>query len=89
MRSLPDFRLSWKWPRRRLAADEREAQESEGLRLAEPTLIACDRSEAAKLDQAGLFRMQRQRERSKRVRIASQKRRASAAFSKPTTMSSA
>src|SRR5207342_1181873 len=46
-----------------LAADEREAQEVEGLRLAEPTLIARDRSEAAKLDQTGLFRMQRQRER--------------------------
>src|SRR6476620_8754146 len=46
-----------------LAADEREAQEVEGLRFAEPTMIARDRSEAAKLDQAGLFRMQRQRER--------------------------
>src|SRR5215471_9910776 len=45
-----------------LAADEREAKETEGLRFAEPALRACDRCKAAKLDQAGLLRMQRQRE---------------------------
>ena len=39
----------------------------------------------AKRDQAGLVRMQRQREPSKRARIASRKRRASASCSKPTT----
>src|SRR4051812_40603941 len=44
------------------AADEGEAQEGEGLRLAEPALGASGRSKAAKLDQAGLVRMQRQRE---------------------------
>src|SRR5580704_7197399 len=45
----------------RLAADEGEAQEVEGLRLAEPALLAVRRREAAELDQAGLVRMQRQR----------------------------
>src|SRR5205814_58535 len=45
-----------------LAADERKAQEAEGLRFAEPALRACDPCEAAKLDQAGLLRVQRQRE---------------------------
>src|SRR5215207_1136539 len=46
----------------RPAADEGEAQEGEGLRLAETTPGALDRREAAELDQAGLVRMQRQRE---------------------------
>src|SRR5215469_12895508 len=45
-----------------LAADEREAQKTEGFRFAEPALPTCDRGKAAKLDQAGLLRMQRQRE---------------------------
>src|SRR5437868_2218794 len=44
------------------AADEDEAQEGEGLRLAEPTLRAPGRRSAAELDQAGLLRMKRQRE---------------------------
>ncbi len=46
----------------RLAADEGEAQEVEGLRLAEPALRAFGRRMAAELDQTGLVRMQRQRE---------------------------
>jgi hypothetical protein len=45
-----------------LAADECKAQEAEGLRSTEPALRACDRGKAAKLDQAGLLRVQRQRE---------------------------
>src|SRR3982751_369083 len=44
------------------AADEGEAQEGEGLRLAEPAPGASGRRLAAELDQAGLLRMQRQRE---------------------------
>jgi len=43
-------------------ADEREPQEGEGLRFAEPALLAVDCSEAAKLNQAGLVRMERQHE---------------------------
>src|SRR3954453_22036485 len=45
-----------------LAADEGEAEKGEGLRLAETAPGALDRREAAELDQAGLVRMQRQRE---------------------------
>jgi hypothetical protein len=45
-----------------LTADERETQEVEGFRLADPALRARVGRETAKLDQAGLFRMQRQRE---------------------------
>src|SRR6266404_935134 len=48
-----------------LAADEGEAEEGEGLRLALPALRALGRGMAAKLDQAGLVRMERQRERYK------------------------
>jgi hypothetical protein len=44
------------------AADQGKAEEIEGLRLAETTLSASGRRMAAKLDQAGLVRMQRQRE---------------------------
>jgi integrase len=44
------------------AADQHEAQELEGLRFAEPTLLAILRRMAAELDQAGLVRVQRQRE---------------------------
>src|SRR5438552_3581507 len=43
----------------RLAADEGEAEEVEGLRLAEPTPLAVLRRKASKLDQPGLLRMQR------------------------------
>jgi hypothetical protein len=39
----------------RLAADEREPQEGEGLRFAEPTLLASLGRMATKLQQAGLF----------------------------------
>jgi hypothetical protein len=46
----------------RLAAEHGEAQEVEGLRLAEPAPRAPGRSEAAEREQAGLVRMQRQRE---------------------------
>ena len=42
-------------------ADVGEPQEAEGLRFAEPALGAPVRREAAKRDQAGLVRMQRQR----------------------------
>ena len=73
----------------RLAADEGEAQEVEGLRLAEPAPLSVRRREAAELDQAGLVRMKRQRNSFNRSRIASRKRRASASCSKPTITSSA
>src|SRR5262245_25690287 len=39
-----------------------EAQELEGFRFSEPALRSSGHRMAAKLDQAGLFRMQRQRE---------------------------
>jgi hypothetical protein len=44
-----------------LAADVREAQEVEGLRFAQPALLAPRRRVATELDQPGLLRMQRQR----------------------------
>src|SRR3954452_20485905 len=44
------------------AADEGEAQEGEGLRLAEPARSTSGRRVTAELDQAGFGRMQRQRE---------------------------
>ena len=44
-----------------LAASEGEAQEVEGLRLAEPEPLATFRREASELDQPGLLGMQRQR----------------------------
>src|SRR5262249_13879276 len=43
-------------------ADEGEAKEVEGLRLAEPALSASFRCEAAEFDLAGLVRMKWQRE---------------------------
>ena len=46
----------------RPAADERKAQEGEGFRFAEPAPLSIGRREAAELKQAGLVRMQRQRE---------------------------
>jgi hypothetical protein len=45
---------------KRLADDERETQEIEGLRFTEPAPLAVGRRMASKLDQAGLLRMQRQ-----------------------------
>src|SRR5206468_2827272 len=44
----------------RLAADEGEAEEVEGLRLAEPAPLAVFFRQASELDQPGLLRMQRQ-----------------------------
>jgi hypothetical protein len=44
-----------------LAADEDEAQEAEGLRLAEPAPLAVFRSTTPELDQAGRLRVERQR----------------------------
>src|ERR1051325_6487069 len=70
-----------------LAADEGEAQEAEGLRLAEPAPFAALRRKATKLDEPGLLRVQRN-SRS-RLRIASRKRRASLSCCKPTMKSSA
>src|SRR5580704_16734697 len=46
----------------RLAADQGKAQEVEGLGLALPALLASGRRMVAEPDQAGLFRMRRQRE---------------------------
>ena len=45
-----------------LSADEREPQEREGFRFAEPLLFAVGRRMATKLNQPGLVRMERQRE---------------------------
>src|SRR5277367_151990 len=47
----------------RFAADEDEAQELEGLRLAQAASFAVGRCETAELDQTGLVRMERQRKR--------------------------
>ncbi len=44
----------------RLAANEGETQEVEGLRFTEPVLFAIGRCVAAERDEAGLLRMQRQ-----------------------------
>src|SRR5271165_4588854 len=55
--------------RPRLAADEGEAQEVEGLRLAEPAPLAVRRCEAAELDQTGLVRMKRQRKLRSGARV--------------------
>ena len=46
----------------RFSADQREAEKIERLRFSKTSLGAIGRRVAAKLDQAGLFRMQRQRE---------------------------
>jgi hypothetical protein len=59
----PGLPLELEMPLAGFAADEREAQEVEGLRFSKPALSARDRCETAKLDQAGLHRMQRQSER--------------------------
>jgi hypothetical protein len=47
----------------RFATNEGEAQEGEGFRLAQPARLASGRRMAAKFDQAGLLRMQRQLKR--------------------------
>jgi hypothetical protein len=44
-------------PSARFTAEEREAQEVEGFRFAEPALLSSGRRMAAELDQASLFRM--------------------------------
>jgi hypothetical protein len=50
----PGFPLEQKRPPAATAADEGEPQKIEGLRFAEPTLLAARRDKAAELDQAGL-----------------------------------
>src|SRR5436309_15189689 len=44
------------------AANEGEAQEVEGLRFAEPSLLAVSHRKAPKLDKPGLLEVKRQRE---------------------------
>ena len=51
------FPLEREAPAARSSADEGEAQEVEGLRLAKPAPISSFRRKAAELDQAGLVRM--------------------------------
>src|SRR5271165_958999 len=70
-----------------LAADVGESEEGEGLRFALSALFTVRRRKAAELDQAGLVRMERQRERlePRSHRIASRNRLASASRSKPAT----
>src|SRR5262249_54094435 len=58
----PGFPLKLELALARPPTDEHEAQELEGFRLSQPTLRASLRRMAAKLDQAGLVRVQRQRE---------------------------
>src|SRR5262245_4475046 len=53
----PGLPLEEKLPTARCATHKDEAQESEGFRFANPALGTPVRREAAKLDQAGLFRM--------------------------------
>src|SRR5215204_1248556 len=55
------FPFDLEFPRSGLAADEGEAQEVEGLRLAESLPLAALRCKASELDQPCLLRMQRQR----------------------------
>jgi hypothetical protein len=64
MRSRRVFPFEKELAAPRLATDEGEAQEVEGLRFAQPAPLAVRRSMAAELDQAGLVRMQRQCELS-------------------------
>ena len=56
---LPGFAPYKELAPTRPAADESEAQEVEGLRFTQPAPLAIVRGEAAKLNQAGLFRMKR------------------------------
>jgi len=53
----PGFPLEEELAPTRLATDKSEAQEVEGLRLAEPAPLAVRRCMAAELDQTGLVRM--------------------------------
>jgi hypothetical protein len=62
MRSRRDFLLILEIASPGFAADQHKAQEFEGLRFTEPALFAVLRRMAAELDQAGLVRVQRQRE---------------------------
>src|ERR1043166_7562487 len=55
------FPSDLEFPRSGLATGEGEAQEVEGLRLAEPLPLAALRRKTSELDQPGLLRMQRQR----------------------------
>jgi len=54
---LAGFPLEEELAPTRLATDKSEAQEVEGLRLAEPAPLAVRRCMAAELDQTGLVRM--------------------------------
>jgi hypothetical protein len=54
------FPLEEEFAPSRLAADKGHTDEVESLRFAEPALLAVVRRVASKLNQAGLFRMQRQ-----------------------------
>src|SRR5215470_19787880 len=58
----PGFPFKLELALARPATDEHEAQELEGFRFSEPALRSSDRRMAPKLDQAGLIRVQRQRE---------------------------
>src|SRR5262245_9456710 len=53
----PGLPFEEKLPAARCARHKDKAQESEGFRFANPALRAPVRREAAKLDEAGLFRM--------------------------------
>lgn len=79
------FRLSWKRPRRDFPQMNVNPRKAKVSGLPSPALLAVDRREEAKLNQAGLVRVERQR----KARIASRKRRASPSCSKPTITSSA
>lgn len=57
---MPRLPLEQEAASARCAADEAEPEEIEGFRFADPAPLAVGRSTAAKLDQAGLFRMKRQ-----------------------------
>jgi hypothetical protein len=59
---LPGFTQHKELAPTRLTAVKSEAQETEGLRFAQPAPLAIDRREAAKLNQSGRFRMKLQRE---------------------------
>src|ERR1700688_4460752 len=55
------FRWRWDLARAGRAAEEGEAQEVEGLRLAKPAPLSAFRRKASELDEPGLLGMQRQR----------------------------
>src|SRR5258706_9646385 len=58
----PGFPFKLELARARAPADENEAQELEGFRFSEPAPCASVRRMATKLDQAGLFPVERPRE---------------------------